>query len=47
MEKLPKNIKVASIGPVTTDALKAHGVTPTVEAKPYNLDGLVSGMCNI
>lgn len=44
MEKLPKNIKVASIGPVTTDALKAHGVTPTVEAKPYNLDGLVQAM---
>jgi uroporphyrinogen III methyltransferase/synthase len=44
MEKLPKNIKIASIGPVTTDALKAHGVTPTAEAKPYNLDGLVQAM---
>jgi uroporphyrinogen III methyltransferase/synthase len=44
MEKLPANIKVASIGPVTTDALKAHGVTPTVEARPYNLDGLVQAM---
>jgi len=46
MEKLPKNIKVASIGPVTTEALKAQGITPTIEAKPYNIEGLVSGICN-
>jgi uroporphyrinogen III methyltransferase / synthase len=31
---------VASIGPVTTAALQAHGVQPTVEASPSTMEGL-------
>jgi uroporphyrinogen III methyltransferase/synthase len=37
-------LKTASIGPETSKALAALGLKPTVEAKPHNLDGLVSAI---
>jgi uroporphyrinogen III methyltransferase/synthase len=40
----PVTAKLASIGPVTTAALAAHGLTPTVEAEPHAIDGLVAAM---
>ncbi|MCC7351784.1 MAG: uroporphyrinogen-III C-methyltransferase [Phycisphaerales bacterium] len=37
-------IRIASIGPVTTATLKELGIEPTVEARTFNLDGLVDAM---
>ena len=34
-------LKLASIGPVTTETLAAAGLTPTVEAKKHTIPGLV------
>jgi uroporphyrinogen III methyltransferase/synthase len=36
--------KLASIGPITSDALRDAGLTPTVEAKEFNIDGLVAAI---
>jgi uroporphyrinogen III methyltransferase/synthase len=40
----PGRAKLASIGPVTTEALTAHALTPTVAADPHTIDGLVAAM---
>jgi uroporphyrinogen III methyltransferase/synthase len=34
----------ASIGPITTLTLEAHGLEPTCEARPHTVDGLVAAM---
>ncbi len=34
-------IKLASIGPITTSSLREAGLTPTAEAKTFNIDGLI------
>ncbi len=39
-----KGVKLASIGPVTSGALKKFGLKPRVEAKMYTVDGLVDAM---
>ncbi len=36
--------KLAAIGPVTADALKRHGLTPAVVARPHTIDALVEAM---
>ncbi|MEW6304060.1 MAG: uroporphyrinogen-III C-methyltransferase [Verrucomicrobiota bacterium] len=36
------SMKLASIGPETTKAITGLGLKPDVEAKPHNIDGLVS-----
>ncbi len=41
--KLP-NLKLASIGPITTTTLKELGLMPTVEAKTFNVAGLVDAL---
>lgn len=43
LKQFPR-LKTASIGPETTKALVALGLKPTVEAKPHNLEGLVSAV---
>lgn len=45
MKKYPK-LKLASIGPETTKALKVLGLSPTVEAKPHNIEGLIQAVRN-
>lgn len=37
-------VKVASIGPVTTETARAHGIHVDVEAKPYTMGGLVNSL---
>jgi len=37
-------VKFASIGPETSKALAALGLTPEVEARPHNLEGLVKAL---
>jgi uroporphyrinogen III methyltransferase / synthase len=38
------NYKTASIGPITSDTLRMHGVEPTVEAKPHTTEGLIDAI---
>lgn len=38
------NVKVASIGRVTSDTARSLGLTVTVEAEPSNIDGLIDAM---
>jgi uroporphyrinogen III methyltransferase / synthase len=37
-------IKIASIGPITSATLREHGVEPTVEAQPHTIGGLVDAI---
>ena len=37
-------VKLASIGPVTTEALRAGGLTPAVTAEVHTIDGLIEAM---
>ncbi len=39
-----KNLRLASIGPITTDTMKRLGLMPTVEAKVHTIDGLVDAI---
>lgn len=41
---LPEGIKVASIGPVTSDAARKHGLTVDVEAESSTISGLVQAV---
>ena len=40
----PKKLKVASIGPVTSDTLRGSGLTVDVEARPHDIEGLVEAI---
>ena len=37
-------IKIASIGPITTQTLRELGLEPTVQADTFNIDGLVNAI---
>lgn len=41
---LLRDVKLASIGPITSQTLRENGLTPTVEAKVSDIDGLVAAM---
>ncbi len=41
---LPEGIKIASIGPVTSTAIKEHGLNVDVEAKDHSIPGLVAAV---
>ena len=36
--------RLASIGPATSDELRAHGLDPALEADPHTPDGLVAAL---
>jgi uroporphyrinogen III methyltransferase/synthase len=36
--------RVVSIGPVTTETLRSHGIAPDVEAERHDIDGLVAAL---
>ena len=40
----PVGVKLAAIGPVTTDALASRGLPPTVVAEPHTITGLVDAI---
>ena len=42
-KKFPQ-LKLASIGPETSKAIRALGLTPTLEAKEHTTDGLIAGL---
>ena len=39
-----RGMRIASIGPVTSETARTHGLTVDVEAKQYTIDGLVQGI---
>lgn len=39
-----RQICLASIGPITSERLRSHGLEPTIEADPYTMQGLVSAL---
>jgi uroporphyrinogen III methyltransferase/synthase len=43
---LPKDIKIASIGPVTSTAVRRHGLKVNVEAKTHSIPGLVEAVAS-
>ena len=43
VKRFPK-MKIASIGPETTKAIKALGLEPTTEAKPHNIAGILKAI---
>lgn len=42
--ELPEGCKTASIGPVTSSALKAHGLSADIEAADHSIPGLVAAI---
>ena len=38
--ELLKNVKLVSIGPITSDTIKSFELTPSIEAKKYTIEGL-------
>jgi uroporphyrinogen III methyltransferase/synthase len=42
--ELPKGIKIASIGPVTSEAVRKHKLKVDIEAKDYSIPGLVKAI---
>ena len=36
--------KTASIGPITSETLRMHGIEPTVEAKPHTTEGVIDAI---
>jgi uroporphyrinogen III methyltransferase/synthase len=41
---VPSGARVVSIGPVTGDTLREHGIEPDVEAQRHDIDGLVDAL---
>ena len=39
-----ENVKLASIGPITSETLRELGLSPTIEARTFNIDGLVEAI---
>jgi uroporphyrinogen III methyltransferase/synthase len=39
-----RNVKLASIGPVTSETIRSAGLAPTVEADPYTIEALVEAI---
>jgi uroporphyrinogen III methyltransferase/synthase len=38
--------RVAAIGPITAETLRARGIEPDVVPKDYTIDGLVAAICD-
>ncbi len=39
-------MKIATIGPVTTETLRRHGLKAAAEANPHNIEGLLNAICS-
>lgn len=42
--ELPKDVKIACIGPITAQTARAHGLKPNIIAEEYTIDGLVDAL---
>jgi uroporphyrinogen III methyltransferase/synthase len=43
-DEITTNARIVSIGPVTSEALREHGLTPDVEADPYDIEGMIAAL---
>ncbi len=43
-EKPSARSRIVSIGPVTSETLREHGLEPDVQADPYDLDGMIAAL---
>jgi uroporphyrinogen III methyltransferase/synthase len=43
----PKSAKTASIGPITSETMRAHGLSVDVEAARYDIDGLIAAILKL
>ncbi len=43
-KELSPGMRIVSIGPITSEALRARGLEPHVEASPHDIDGLVQAL---
>jgi uroporphyrinogen-III synthase len=41
---LSPDTRVVSIGPITSETLREHGVEPDVEADPYDVEGMIAAL---
>ncbi len=39
-----RDIRIASIGPITSQTIREYGLEPTVEASPHTMDGLIAAI---
>ncbi|HUZ04100.1 MAG TPA: uroporphyrinogen-III synthase [Acidobacteriaceae bacterium] len=44
LDALPEGILIASIGPITSQTLRKHGIEPDVEAENHSIPGFVDAM---
>lgn len=42
---IPPDTLIACIGPITAEAARSHGLTPSVVAEEYTIEGLVAALC--
>jgi uroporphyrinogen III methyltransferase/synthase len=42
--ELSPDTRIVSIGPITSEALREHGLEPHVEASPHDIDGLIQAL---
>jgi len=42
--KLSPETRIVSIGPVTSESLREHGLEPHVEADPYDVEGMIAAL---
>jgi uroporphyrinogen III methyltransferase/synthase len=43
-EEALRNVRIASIGPITSATIREYGVEPSVEADPHTMDGLIAAI---
>jgi uroporphyrinogen III methyltransferase / synthase len=41
---LSSSTRIVSIGPVTSEALREHGLEPSIEADPYDVEGMIAAL---
>jgi uroporphyrinogen III methyltransferase/synthase len=43
-DEITAGARIVSIGPVTSEALREHGLAPDVEADPYDIEGMIAAL---
>ena len=43
----PENARTASIGPITSETMRAHGLRVDIEAARYDIEGLIAAILKL